>query len=114
MALKDRYHKNQVHKSFGKPGDDFLNALASTQLHVILKNVLKYRNIWEGHGPRVSEEEYRKRYSVLIGELRNVKDVIGNIYSSAFLVIPSEGILDGGVHRYTAKRYMTTRAPFRL
>ena len=113
MALKDRYHKNQVHKSFGKPGDDFLNALASANLPLILKNVLRYRNIWEGHGPRVSEEEYRKRYSVLIGELRKVRDVIGNTYSNAFLVIPSEGILDGGVHRYTAKRYMTTRAPFR-
>ncbi|NLU03555.1 MAG: ATP-binding domain-containing protein, partial [Methanothermobacter sp.] len=113
MALKDRYHKNQVHKSFGKPGDDFLNALASANLPLILKNVLRYRNIWEGHGPRVSEEEYRKRYSVLIGELRKVRDVIGNTYSHAFLVIPSEGILDGGVHRYTAKRYMTTRAPFR-
>jgi len=85
MVLNDRYHKNQVRKSFGKPDDDFINALANSKLPVILKNVLKYRNVWEGHGPRVSEDEYRKRYSVLIGELRNVKDVIGDIYTRNFL-----------------------------
>lgn len=113
MALNDNYTRNQIRKSFGKPDDEFLRVLSDPDIPTILRKVSRYRNTWEGHGPRVSEDEYRKRYSILIGYLLELRDIMGDIYSRTSLVIPGEGVLNGGVYEYTVKRYMSTKFPFR-
>ena len=111
--LINSYKRDNCLKFFGNPKIEFLESLSNFELVMLLKEVSKHRNIWEGHGPRVSEDEYHKRYNILLNDLFKVRDILQDVYRYSFLVIPVQGTMENGEYHYTVKRYMTTRSPFR-
>lgn len=111
--LKDNYNTNKILKLFGKPSKEFLINISSRELVILLQKVSKKRNIWEGHGPKVSEDEYVERYHILRNELVKVKDIIQDSFINSFLVLPVQSTLSDGLYQYTVQNFMTTRMPFR-
>ncbi|WP_281774227.1 hypothetical protein [Methanobacterium formicicum] len=98
---------------FGNPDPDFLLRIAHKDLITISEEVANYRNQWEGHGPVVSEKEYQNRYKILRSVLSRVYQILSDAYENTFLILPLQSSFEDGVHNYTIKRYMSTRAPFK-
>lgn len=111
--LKNKHDRNDCVKRFGKVNKDFLNNLASFEIIRLLKKTSKYRNIWEGHGPRVSEKEYEERYNGLLNHLRELKEVLKDSFEMVKFVVPVSSSMENGLYDYTVKNLMTTRPPFR-
>lgn len=111
--LRNKYNANKISKLFGKPDTEFLSMISSRDLVNLLHDISKLRNVWEGHGPRVSEEEYHERYKILVNHLIRVKNIIQDSYKRTSLVLPVQSTLKDGIHQYKVKNFMTTRMPFR-
>lgn len=111
--MKDKYNHNQSLRGFEKSDSEFLNRLSDVELVMLLKKVSKYRNIWDAHGPLVSEEQYKDRFQILMIHLNELKSIIRDVFEKNMLILPVQGILREGMYYYTVKRYTTTRPPFR-
>jgi len=111
--LNDKYERNQCLKLFGKPKIEFLKQISSVELMKIFKKVKDYRNIWDGHGPLVSEEENEKRFETLETLLFKVKDIIRTSFGNTFLVMPVENEFKDGIYYYKARKLMGTNSRFK-
>ncbi|MDO5837111.1 MAG: hypothetical protein Q4P17_11440, partial [Methanobacterium sp.] len=98
---------------FGNPDPDFLLRIAHKDLITISEEVANYRNQWEGHGPVVSEKEYQNRYKILRSVLSRVYQILSDAYENTFLILPLQSSFQDGVHNYSIRQYMSTRAPFK-
>lgn len=111
--LNNKYDRNQILKSFGKPEIKLLKSFSNIELQLILKKVSKYRNDWKHSVSHVSEEQYTKRYKILEDRLFEAYNIIGDSFKKSDLVLPIENRNVNGVNHCTVQRYMTSRAPFR-
>lgn len=111
--LNNRSTRHTCLKLFGKPEIEFLEQLASYELNNIFKKASIYRNNWDAHGPRVSEEEYNVRFQELYNLILEIYEILGDIFKKSILVIPVQSKLEDGVQTVTVKKLMTTRPPFR-
>ena len=98
---------------FDNPDPEFLLRIADKDLVTVFEEVARYRNQWEGHGPVVSEKEYQNRYKILRSVLSKVYEIISDVYEHSFLILPLQSSFQDGVHNYSIRRYMSTRAPFK-
>lgn len=108
-----KHNRSTCLKLFGKPDKKLLESLTSYELNNIFKKASRYRNNWEGHGPRVSEKEYEERFNELYNMVIQIHEILGDSFKNTFLVAPVQSILKEGVQKYTVKKLMTTRPPFR-
>lgn len=106
-------NKTKCLEVFGNPDPEFLLSIAHKELITISEEVSNYRNQWEGHGPVVSEKEYLNRYKILRSVLSRVYQILSDAYENTFLILPLQSSFQEGVHDYSIKRYMSTRAPFK-
>lgn len=106
-------NKTKCLEVFGNPDPEFLRSIAHKDLITISEEVSNYRNQWEGHGPVVSEKEYINRYKILRSVLSRVYQILSDTYENTFLILPLQSSFQDGVHNYSIKRYMSTRAPFK-
>lgn len=111
--LNDRYYRNQIIKSFGKPENKLLESFSSIELQLILRKVSRYRNDWKHSVSHVSEEQYIERFKILENHLSEAYNIIGESFKKSDLVVPIENKTINGVNHCTVQRYMTSRAPFR-
>jgi len=111
--LRNNNTRYKCLKVFGSPNIEFLEYLADNELYKMLHEVSNYRNQWEGHGPIVSENEYRNRHKILRTYLSKIYQKTVNLYENTFLILPVQSIFREGVHNYTVKRFMSSRAPFK-
>lgn len=111
--LTDKYQRNQCFKQFGKPKNDLLVKISDYDLYRTLKKAAKYRNVWEAHGPRVSEDEYEKRHEKLMSLLYNLQNIIFNAFEDNLLIIPVQSSLENGNYYNTVKKFMGTNERFR-
>ena len=98
---------------FGNPDPEFLERICNSELYNLLLEVMNYRNQWEAHGPRVSNKEYKNRYKIMQGALMRFYQIISDAYENYYLLIPDVSIFKDGIHYYTIKRVIGTRAPFK-
>ncbi|CEL24792.1 restriction endonuclease subunit S domain-containing protein [Methanobacterium formicicum] len=106
-------NKHKCLEVFGNPDPEFLLKIAHKDLVTIFEEVSNYRNQWEGHGPVVSEKEYQNRYKILRSVLSRVYQILSDAYENTFLILPLQSSFEDGVHNYSIRRYMSTRAPFK-
>lgn len=111
--LKDKYQRNQCSKLFGKPKNELLAKLSDYDLFQILKKASKYRNVWDAHGPRVSEDEYKKRHGILTVLLAELQNILSDAFKDNLLIIPVQGTLEDGVYDFTVKKFVGTNERFR-
>ena len=83
------------------------------ELMKILKKVKDYRNIWEGHGPLVSENENEKRFKTLQSLLFELKSIIGDMFENTFLIMPVENKFIEGTYYYKVRKLMGTNPRFK-
>lgn len=98
---------------FGNPDPEFLERICNKELYNLLLDVMNYRNQWEAHGPRVSPKEYKNRYKIMQGALMRFYQIISDVYENSYLLIPDVSTFKDGIHYYTIKRLIGTRAPFK-
>lgn len=111
--MKNQYERGNCVHQFGKPSKEFLNRISNMELIYIFKKVAKYRNLWEGHGPRVSEEEHQKRFEILINLVNDIRKIILDSFENTFLVIPLSNTFNEGKYHYSAKKLSGTNPRFR-
>lgn len=111
--LNDKYQRNQCFKQFGKPKNDLLTKISDCELYRNLKKAAKYRNVWEAHGPRVSEDEYQKRHEILNTLLSDVQDILSDVFEDNLFIIPVQSSLEDGTYNNTVKKFMGTNERFK-
>lgn len=113
LLLRDKSTRSKCLELFGNPNIEFLQRITNTKLYDIFFEVINYRNQWEGHGPMVSDNEYRNRHKILESVLSRVHQIISTIYADTRIVLPERSIFKDGIHNYTVRELMTTRPPFK-
>jgi hypothetical protein len=111
--LENPEKRSKCLELFGNPDPEFLERICNSELYNLLLEVMNYRNQWEAHGPRVSNKEYKNRYKIMQGALMRFYQIISDAYENYYLLIPDVSIFKDGIHYYTIKRVIGTRAPFK-
>jgi len=109
----DREQRERCFDLFGDPETEFLDMLTDKNLFAVLDRVKVNRDSWKGHGGIESEQEARKRLTVLEASLNEIIQLLLEGYANTLLLSPRTIVLRGGIFKHKAQALMGTRTPFR-
>ena len=111
--LRNKYEKSKCLELFGNPENEFLEKITSEGLYDIFDKISRYRNVWEGHGPIVTPQEYENRFKILRTSLSEVYQIISNIYENTLFVLPVINNYKDGIYYYSVDKFMGSRNSFK-
>ena len=102
----------RVRRAFGDLGQTGIERLISKDVVKKFNELNVKRNRWLGHTGYTSEEEWRAQVESLVSDLRELRGLLGNVWSQLLLVRPGSARRgrDGLVQ--TAEVAVGTRSPF--
>lgn len=102
----------RIRATFGDLSETAIERLISKDVVKKFKELNTKRNRWRGHGGHTSEEERRLQVDSLISDLRELRLVLGNVWSQLLLVRAGSAkrISDGYIQ--SAEVAVGTRSPF--
>lgn len=113
LESEDRDEVARVRKAFGGLGPAGMERLASKDVITKFKELSNKRNRWLGHSGYTSDDERQMRIDALIADLRELRQVLGDVWTQLTLVRAGsvERSHDGYVQ--TAEVAHGTKSPFR-
>lgn len=102
----------RVRTAFNNLREPAIERLLSKEVPRKFDEVVQKRNRWQGHGGHLSEDERQERVDSLVSDLRDLRRILGNVWSQLPLVRAgsSRRVKDGYVQE--AEVAVGTRSPF--
>lgn len=102
----------RTRRAFGDLGRSGIERLVSKALVTKFKEVNVKRNRWLGHTGYIAEQELRTQVISLVSDLRELREILGNVWSQLILVRAGDGRRERDGLRQSAEVALGTRSPF--
>ena len=102
----------RIRRAFGDLGRTGIERLASKDVVNKFKELNVKRNRWLGHTGYISEQELRSQVVSLISDLRELRELLGNVWSQLMLVRAGSGKRGRDGLQQSAEVALGTRSPF--
>ncbi|PYI65751.1 hypothetical protein CVV68_17050 [Arthrobacter livingstonensis] len=102
----------RIRATFGDLSESAIERLISKDVVKKFKELNTKRNRWRGHGGHTSEEEQRAQVDSLISDLRELRLVLGSVWSQLLLVRAGSAKRVLGGYVQAAEVAVGTRSPF--
>jgi type I restriction enzyme M protein len=102
----------RIRATFGDLSESAIERLISKDVVKKFKELNTKRNRWRGHGGHTSVEEQRAQVDSLISDLRELRLILGNVWSQLLLVRAGSAKRVLGGYVQSAEVAVGTRSPF--
>lgn len=102
----------RIRRAFGDLGRTGIERLVSKDVVNKFKELNVKRNRWLGHTGYISEQELRSQVVSLISDLRELRQLLGNVWAQLILVRAGSGKRGRDGLRQSAEVALGTRSPF--
>ncbi len=102
----------RLRAAFGDLSVSAIERLISKEVVKKFNELNVKRNRWRGHGGHTSEEERRARVDSLVSDLRELRQLLGNVWTKLFLVRAGSSDREREGYVQAAEVAVGTRSPF--
>lgn len=110
--LSNKENRTVILDLFHTENLDFINLVSNKDLYQVFRNVNPFRNDWTGHGGISSENEYKRRLTLLEGELTSIRELVKDTFTDFVLVVPESMIFSKGIYLNKVRSIMGSNSLF--